>query len=166
MVVVVLVLMVPGRGLAGCLPLGRGTSCGCLSPKQLNPASGNPEMGSPAIPKLGKIGTQQDSRCYLALFTCRMVSGWDVGLVLVTCWYLVVRGCLHCGRTLVMYGLICQFLLAIALNLLIFVSWSWDILLTLCLLETNLLINCCFEKQFCFLSCTQPWVGSAFELLL
>ena len=106
MVVVVLVLMVPGRGLAGCLPLGRGTSCGCLSPKQLNPASGNPEMGSPAIPKLEKIGTQQDSRCYLALFTCRTASGWDVGLVLVPCWYFVVHGCLHCGRTLVMYGLI------------------------------------------------------------
>ena len=33
-------------------------------------------MGSPAIPKLGTIGTQQDSRCYLALFACRMASGW------------------------------------------------------------------------------------------
>ena len=41
-----------------------------------------PWMGSPAIPKLGKIGTQQDSRCYLALFACRIASGSDIGLVL------------------------------------------------------------------------------------
>ena len=76
-----LVLMVPGSGLAVRLLLGRGTSCGYLSPKQLNPASGNPEMGSPAIPKLGTIGTQQDSRCYLALFACQVASGLNIGLV-------------------------------------------------------------------------------------
>ena len=39
-------------------------------------------MGSPAIPKLGTIGTQQDSRCYLALFACQAASGLNIGLVL------------------------------------------------------------------------------------
>ena len=35
-----------------------------------------PWMGSPAIPKLGKTGTQQDSKCYLALFACQVASRW------------------------------------------------------------------------------------------
>ena len=35
-----------------------------------------PWTGSPAIPKLGKTGTQQDSKCYLALFACQVASRW------------------------------------------------------------------------------------------
>ena len=41
----------------------------------------DPSTGSPAIPKLGTIGTQQDSRCYLALFACQAASGLNIGVV-------------------------------------------------------------------------------------
>ena len=112
-------------------------------------------MGSPAIPKLGKIGTQQDSRCYLALFACRTASGRDIGLVLVLRWYLVDRGCSHCGRCLVMYGLICHFWLAIAIwSTLDRVSNLLHLLMNeLILFSTRfyiiLLIFCLIWGQFC-----------------
>ena len=62
---------------AGCVPATRSVDFLWLSLTQITESCiWEPWMGSPAIPKLGKIGTQQDSRCYLALFACRTASGW------------------------------------------------------------------------------------------
>ena len=67
---------------AGCVPATGSLDFLWLSLTQITESCiWEPWTGSPAIPKLGTIGTQQDSRCYLALFACRAASGLNIGLV-------------------------------------------------------------------------------------